>query len=74
MPALLLLALASTAGLVAGLVAWRYPRIVKPSARPTLDTARKVGADMIRHIYSTSPDSGKTWDVHSDTRFVRRRE
>jgi hypothetical protein len=33
-----------------------------------------VGADMIRHIYSTSPDSGKTWDVHSDTRFVRRRE
>jgi undecaprenyl-diphosphatase len=49
MPALLLLALASTAGLVAGLVAWRYPRIVKPSARPTLDTARKVGAAVGRH-------------------------
>jgi membrane-associated phospholipid phosphatase len=49
MPALLLLALASTIGFVAGLVAWRYPRIAKPSARPTLDTARKVGAAVGRH-------------------------
>ena len=42
MPVLLLLAFALTVGLLAGLVAWRYPRIASPAA-PTLDTARKVG-------------------------------
>ena len=30
-----------------------------------------VSPDVIRHIYSTSPDGGKTWDVKSDGRFVR---
>jgi membrane-associated phospholipid phosphatase len=49
MPALLLLAFASTVGIVVGLVAWRYPRIARPSAGPTLDTARKVGATVGRH-------------------------
>jgi membrane-associated phospholipid phosphatase len=49
MPPLLLLALALTVGLVVGLVAWRYPRIARPSAAPTLDTARKVGAQVGRH-------------------------
>lgn len=46
MPVLLLLALASTAGLIAGLVAWRYPRSTKP---PTLEAARQVGATVGRH-------------------------
>lgn len=32
-----------------------------------------VSPDVIRHIYSTSADSGKTWVVHSDGRFVRRK-
>jgi membrane-associated phospholipid phosphatase len=49
MPALLLLALASTVGLVVGLLTWRYPRIAQPAARPALDTARKVGAAVGRH-------------------------
>ncbi len=49
MPVLLLLALALTVGLVVGLVTWRYPRIAKPSAAPTLDTARKVGETVGRH-------------------------
>ena len=46
---LLLLALASTVGLMAGLVALRYPRIARTPATPTLDTARKVGATVGRH-------------------------
>jgi tetratricopeptide (TPR) repeat protein len=33
-----------------------------------------VSPDVIRHIYSTSSDSGKTWIVRSDGRFVRRKE
>jgi membrane-associated phospholipid phosphatase len=49
MPSLLLLLLALTAGLVVGLVAWRYPRVATPSAAPTLDTARKVGEQVRRH-------------------------
>lgn len=49
MPVLLLFALASTVGLVAGLVAWRYPRIARRPATPTLDTARKVGATLGKH-------------------------
>jgi hypothetical protein len=32
-----------------------------------------VAPDTIRHIYSTSADSGKTWIVRSDGRFVRRK-
>ncbi|HEY4307622.1 MAG TPA: tetratricopeptide repeat protein [Gemmatimonadaceae bacterium] len=32
-----------------------------------------VSPDVIRHIYSTSSDSGKTWNVRSDGRFVRRK-
>lgn len=49
MPFLLLLALALTVGLVVGVVAWRYPRIARPSATPALDTARKVGETVGRH-------------------------
>ncbi|HEY6012472.1 MAG TPA: phosphatase PAP2 family protein [Candidatus Limnocylindrales bacterium] len=49
MPFLLLLALALTAGLAVGLVAWRYPRIARPSPAPTLDTARKVGKAVGKH-------------------------
>ncbi|MEO8294084.1 MAG: hypothetical protein ABI613_01130 [Gemmatimonadota bacterium] len=33
-----------------------------------------VSPGVIRHIFSTSPDSGKTWIVRSDGRFVRRKE
>lgn len=32
-----------------------------------------VSPGLIRHIFSTSADSGKTWTVRSDGRFVRRR-
>ena len=49
MPFLLLLALALTVGLVVGLVAWRYPRIARPSPAPTLDTARTVGKAVGKH-------------------------
>jgi membrane-associated phospholipid phosphatase len=49
MPFLLLLALALTVGLSVGLVAWRYPRIARPTATPALDTARKVGETVGRH-------------------------
>ena len=35
---------------------------------------QNVSADVIRHIYSTSADEGKTWVVRSDGRFVRRKE
>jgi undecaprenyl-diphosphatase len=45
MPVLLLVAIATTVGLVVGFVAWRYPRIAKSAAtQPTIETARKVGA------------------------------
>jgi len=33
---------------------------------------QNVSPDIIRHIYSTSADNGKTWIVKSDGRFVRR--
>jgi hypothetical protein len=33
-----------------------------------------VSPGLIRHIFSTSSDSGKTWTVRSDGRFVRRQE
>ena len=49
MPLLLLLVLALTVGVVVGLVAWRYPRIARPSSTPALDTARKVGETVRRH-------------------------
>ena len=32
---------------------------------------QNVSPDVIRHIYSTSADSGKTWTTRSDGRFVR---
>ncbi len=35
---------------------------------------QNVSPDIIRHIFSTSSDSGKTWVVRSDGRFVRRKE
>jgi membrane-associated phospholipid phosphatase len=49
MPALVLLALALTSGAAVGLVAWRYPRIARPSATPALDVARKAGETVGRH-------------------------
>lgn len=33
-----------------------------------------VSPGLIRHIFSISPDSGKTWKVLSDGRFVKRKE
>ena len=33
---------------------------------------QNVSSGIIRHIYSTSADNGKTWDIKSDGRFVRR--
>jgi hypothetical protein len=33
-----------------------------------------VSPDTVRHIYSTSPDNGKTWVVRSDGRFTRRKQ
>jgi hypothetical protein len=36
------------------------------------NTLINVAPDTIRHIYAISPDSGKTWNVMSDGRFVRR--
>ncbi len=33
-----------------------------------------VSPGLIRHVFSTSADSGKTWTVRSDGRFVRRKE
>ena len=49
MPVLVLFAVAVTVGLVVGLVAWRYPRIAKRQAAPTVDTARKVGETVARY-------------------------
>ena len=49
MPVLLLLALALTVGLTAGLTTWRYPRIAKTAAAPASGTARKVGEAVGRH-------------------------
>jgi membrane-associated phospholipid phosphatase len=49
MPLLLLLAVAVTVGLTAGLTTWRYPRIAKTPAAPASDTARKVGEAVGRH-------------------------
>ena len=40
----------------------------------TSNVLENVSADVIRHIYSTSSDGGKTWVVRSDGRFVRRKE
>lgn len=33
-----------------------------------------VSSGLIRHTFSISPDSGKTWKVLSDGRFVKRKE
>src|SRR5882757_9544338 len=49
MPLLVLIAVALTAGLVAGLIVWRYPRSARTAAAPALDTARKVGETARRH-------------------------
>lgn len=49
MALLLLFALALALGSVSGLVAWRYPRIVKTPVEPARDTARKVGETAARH-------------------------
>ncbi|HEY2777381.1 MAG TPA: phosphatase PAP2 family protein [Gaiellaceae bacterium] len=49
MPVLVLFLIALTVGLVVGVLAWRYPRIVKPTSTPALDTAKKVGETVRRH-------------------------
>jgi membrane-associated phospholipid phosphatase len=49
MPLLLLLIVALAAGLVVGLIAWRYPRNARPSPAPALDAARKVGETVGKH-------------------------
>jgi undecaprenyl-diphosphatase len=46
---LLLFVLALTVGVVAGGVAWWYPRIAQTPSRPALATARKVGEAAGRH-------------------------
>jgi hypothetical protein len=42
--------------------------------RMTSNVLQNVSADTVRHIYSTSPDGGKTWVVRSDGAFVRHKE
>jgi|SRR5581483_1978584 len=49
MPVLVLLVLALTVGLVVGFLAWRYPRIAKPTSAPALDSAEKVGETVGKH-------------------------
>jgi len=49
MPLLVLFVLALTIGFVAGLAAWRYPRIARTPPRASLATARKVGEAAERH-------------------------
>jgi hypothetical protein len=39
----------------------------------TSNVLQDVSPGVIRHLFSTSPDSGKTWIVRSDGRFVRRK-
>ena len=48
--------------------------VLDPSGKKVLasNVLQPVSNDIIRHIYSTSSDDGKTWVVHSDGRFVRR--
>jgi membrane-associated phospholipid phosphatase len=49
MPVLLLFAIALSAGLVVGLVTWRYPHPSSPSPDPAIDTARKIGETVGKH-------------------------
>jgi membrane-associated phospholipid phosphatase len=43
MPFLILVVLALTVGMSAGVITWRYPHWSKPAAAPTIDAAWKVG-------------------------------
>jgi hypothetical protein len=47
-----------------------------PNGNPVYasNVLENVSPGLIRHIFSTSADSGKTWTVRSDGRFVRRKE
>jgi len=47
-----------------------------PRGKPVYvsNVLENVSPGLIRHIFSTSSDSGKTWTVRSDGRFVRRKE
>ena len=49
MPFLILILLALSAGVTAGLIAWRYPRRSTPGAAPTIDAAQKVGETVRSH-------------------------
>ncbi len=49
--------------------------VLDPGGKKLLasNVLQNVTPDLIRHIYSTSADSGKTWIVRSDGRFERRK-
>ena len=49
MPFLILLLLALTTGMTAGLIGWRYPRRSRPAAAPTIEAAQKVGDTVRSH-------------------------
>ena len=49
MPFLILLVLALTTGVSAGLIGWRYPRRSRPAPAPTIDAAEKVGDTVQSH-------------------------
>ena len=54
-----------------------YGWLPDPSTGATLyasNVLQDVAPGLIRHIFSTSADSGKTWAVRSDGRFVRKKE
>jgi hypothetical protein len=50
--------------------------IVDASGKRVLarNVLENVSPETIRHIYSTSSDGGKTWEVKSDGRFERRKD
>ncbi|MGH9422619.1 MAG: hypothetical protein ACRD3J_21765 [Thermoanaerobaculia bacterium] len=48
------------------------PRDPKGSLVMVQNVLENVSPGLIRHIFSISPDSGKTWKVLSDGRFVMR--
>ena len=50
--------------------------VLDPDGRRILasNVLENVSPDIVRHIYSTSSDDGKTWIVRSDGRFTRRHQ
>ncbi len=66
MPFLILILLAVTTGIAAGVATWRYPRRVGPTAVPSLDAAEKVGQAARRHP-ALRPLLGRRLDPESLT-------